>query len=72
MNTYKERPKGGNARKAWDYFVKSNNDRTPKEMYYSRSHIDGARWVAYFGSAVSYGNLQHNFKEIESSSLTID
>ena len=68
MNMYTERPKRGNARKAWDYLTKQDK-KEPIELFYSRSHIDGPRWVGYFGSAVSYGTLQHSYGEVESSTL---
>ena len=69
MNTYKERPKRGNARKAWDYFINNNKGRKPIHMFYSKDHEYGQRWVAYYGSAAGYIHGAVYFDEIESCRL---
>lgn len=68
MNIYKTKPIRGNAKKAWEYFCHTQGS-FPTEMYYSREHIDGARWVAYYSSSSGYGSRQHYYYEIESCSL---
>ena len=54
MRVYKTRPQRGMARKAWDYFC-NNRGKPPNEMFYSRDHIDGQRWVADYGFNASLG-----------------
>lgn len=56
------------ARKAWDYFV-SEMKRQPIEMFYSRDHLDGQRWVAYYGHGHSYGRMPYSYSEITTHDL---
>ena len=68
MNIYKTKPKNGNAKKAWGYFC-TTKGYPPIEMFYSRDHEDGRRWVAYYGSAHHGSGTNQYYSEIESSSL---
>jgi hypothetical protein len=73
MKTYTERPKRGNAKKAWDYMCQWNNGHGPIEMFYSRDHIEGPRWVGRYPSGCSVGPYgavsSSNFTEIESCNI---
>lgn len=48
--TYTERPKSGNAKKAWDYFVSKHPGRTILEVCYSPSFDWGQHraWLCRF------------------------
>ena len=53
MKRYTTRPRTGNARVFWDHCAKTLDERT-LEIFFSRDHIAGARWVGTDNS-IGYG-----------------